>query len=134
MLSLKEGSSEYIERGADLSKYYTFNEVVAARVISVTKDGSSDLSMKGPGLGKLNNGRIIQVTPSKVPRIIGKQGSMISIIKEKTKCRITVGQNGRIYVQGEDPANERKAVETIELIEREAANDGLTEKVEKLLK
>ena len=134
MISLKEGSNDYIERGADLSKYYSFGEFVSARVISVTKDGTSDLSMKGPGLGKLRNGRIIQITPSKVPRVIGKQGSMISMIKEKTKTRITVGQNGRVFVQGEDPENERKAVETIELIEREAANEGLTEKVEKLLK
>tara|TARA_Y100000310_G_C20047819_1_gene519129 strand:+ start:139 stop:396 length:258 start_codon:yes stop_codon:yes gene_type:complete len=85
-------------------------------------------------LGKLKNGRIIDITPSKVPRVIGKQGSMISMIKEKTNTRITVGQNGKVWVQGEEPENERKAVEAIELIEREAANEGLTEKVEKLLK
>ncbi|MAG52353.1 MAG: RNA-binding protein [Nanoarchaeota archaeon] len=134
MLSLKEATSEYIERGADLGKFYNFNDVVVARVINVTKDGSIDLSMKGPGLMKLSNGRVVNVTPSKVPRVIGKQGSMISMIKEKTGCKMTVGQNGKIWIQGPDPKNEKKAVDAIKLIEEYSATDGLTEKVEVLLK
>lgn len=134
MLSLKEATNEYIDKKADLSKYYDFGEVVAASIISVTKDGTSDLTMKGPGLNKLINGRVIDVAPSKVPRIIGKQGSMITIIKTKTNCRVVVGQNGKVWVQGDDPDNERKAIEAIRFIERESIKDGLTEKVEKLLK
>jgi exosome complex component RRP4 len=134
MLSLKEATNEFIDKKADLSKYYNFNDIVVARIVSVTKDGTSDLSMKGPGLMKLNNGRVLNVTSSKVPRIIGKQGSMISMIKEKTGCAITVGQNGKVWVFSEDPKNELKAVEAIRLIENDAARDGLTEKVEKFLK
>ena len=134
MLTLKEATSEYIERGADLSKFYDFNDMVAAKIINVSKGGSSDLTMKGPGLMKLTNGRVIDVAPSKVPRIIGKQGSMINILKTKTNCRISVGQNGRVWIQSEDPKNELKAIEAIRLIEKEAAKPGLTEKMEKFLK
>ena len=134
MLSLKEATSEFIDKGSDLTKFYTYGDVMVARVINVLKDGSCDLSMKGPGLHKLNNGRIINVTSSKVPRIIGKQGSMISVIKEKTKCKIVVGQNGKVWLQAEEPANERKAIEAIRLIERESIKEGLTEEIEKFLK
>jgi exosome complex component RRP4 len=134
MLSLKEATNEFIERGADLTKFYNFGDIVVAKMINVTKDGSCDLSMKGPGLLRLNGGRVIDVAACKVPRIIGKQGSMIGVIKEKTGCRITVGQNGKVWIQNEDPAKETKAIEAIRLIEREATKDGLTEEVERFLK
>jgi exosome complex component RRP4 len=134
MLSLKDGSSEFIDRKADLSKYYNFGEIIATKIVKVTKSGSCDLTMRGPGLNKLIRGRVIDVTTSKVPRIIGKQGSMISMIKEKTNSTITVGQNGKIWVQSDDPKNERKAIDAIRLIEKEAAKGGLTEKVESFLK
>jgi len=134
MISLKEGSTEFIDKKADLSKFYDFGDFVAGKIISVTKDNSVDLTMKGPGLMKLSRGRIISITPSKIPRVIGKQGSMISMIKEKTKCRMVVGQNGKIWVQNDDPKSEMKAIEAIRLIERDVAKGGLTEEVEKFLK
>src|SRR3989344_134761 len=134
MLSLKEATNEYIDKKADLSKYYDFGDVVVAKIISTTKDGTSDLTMKGPGLNKLVNGRVIEVASTKVPRIIGKQGSMITIIKTKTNCKVVVGQNGKVWIQSENPEEERKAIDIIRFIEKESVKEGLTEKVEKLLK
>ena len=49
-----------------------------------------------------------------------------------TGCRIYVVQNGRIWVDGELDSI-TKAVSAIKLIEDEAHNMGLTEKVKKLL-
>ncbi|MEM4245283.1 MAG: S1 RNA-binding domain-containing protein, partial [Candidatus Nanoarchaeia archaeon] len=69
-VSLKDATSEYIERGADLSRYFDIGDLVVAKVVNVTKSNAIDLSMKGPGLHKLKGGRLIYVTPSKVPRII----------------------------------------------------------------
>lgn len=134
MLTLKEATSEYIDKKADLSKFYDFGDIIAAKIVSVTKDGTSDLSMKGPGLNKLMNGRVIDVAPSKVPRIIGKQGSMINIIKSKINCRMVVGQNGKVWIQSEKPEDEKKAIDIIRFIEKESIKEGLTEKVENLLK
>jgi exosome complex component RRP4 len=88
--------------------------------------------MKGPGLRKLIGGRIISVNPYKVPRIIGKMGSMVNLIKDHTKCIITVGQNGLIWINGE-PKNELIAVNTIRKIEREAHTSGLTDKIKEYL-
>src|SRR3989338_7211315 len=124
----------YAPKKDDLSKYYDFGDVVVAKIISTTKDGTSDLTMKGPGLNKLVNGRVIEVASTKVPRIIGKQGSMITIIKTKTNCKVVVGQNGKVWIQRENPEEERKAIDIIRFIEKESVKEGLTEKVEKLLK
>tara|TARA_Y100000310_G_scaffold345665_1_gene467964 strand:- start:20365 stop:21096 length:732 start_codon:yes stop_codon:yes gene_type:complete len=131
-LTLKEGTTDFVERNEDLSKYYDFNDLVVVKIISVNKSKSTDLTTKAPGLRKLIGGRIIQVIPSKVPRIIGKQGSMITMVKDATKCRINIGQNGVVWIQGE-PNEEIKAIETIEMIEKNAHKEGLTDEIKKFL-
>ena len=102
--------------------------------MNVIKTGYIDLTMRGPGLSKLKDGRIINVASSKIPRVIGKQGSMITMIKDKTKCKIVVGQNGKLWIQGEDVKNVNKAIEAIKLIEKDTVKEGLTEEVERMLK
>jgi exosome complex component RRP4 len=89
--------------------------------------------MKGPSLFKLKGGRVIYVSPSKVPRIIGKQASMINMIKEKTGCKITVGQNGWVWIQSDDPKKEFVASKVIEYINENAHKNGLTDEVSSLL-
>ena len=79
---------------------------------------------------KLIGGRILKITPSKVPRVIGKAGSMIELIKDKTKCQIIVGQNGVIWIKGE---KESLASKTILMIEKESHISGLTDKITKFL-
>lgn len=132
-LSMKDATSDYVERGADLSQYFNIGEILVTQITNVIKNKIIDLTMKGPGLRKLKGGRIIEVTPSKVPRIIGKQGSMISMVKEATNCRITVGQNGRIWISSEDPAKELIAIRAIEKIENESHLEGLTDRIKEFL-
>lgn len=119
--------SEYVERGADLTQYYSFGDYIVAKIANVTRS-AVELTMKDMGLRKLGKGRIMRVNSSKVPRIIGKQGSMISMVKEKTGCRITVGQNGLIWIQG-SPEHERVVADIIALIDRESHKEGLTDRV-----
>jgi len=133
LLSLKDASSDYIDRRADLAQYYSFGDKVAAMIVNVSKSKMIDLSMKGLGLKKLKGGKIIEVTPSKVPRIIGRAGSMISMVKEMTGCKIIVGQNGKIWVSGNQPEEEAKATEAIMMIEDNSHTDGLTDKIKEFL-
>jgi len=132
-LSLKDATSEFIERGADLSKYFDFDDVIVAKIVNVTRSNAIDLSMKGPGLHKLKGGKLVFVIPSKVPRIIGKQASMINLVKEKTGCKITVGQNGWVWIQSDDPKKEMVATKVIEYINENAHRNGLTDNVSKML-
>jgi exosome complex component RRP4 len=134
MLSLAEGSNSYIQRGADLSKIYAIGDYILAKITNVTGQNLIDITMKGPGLHKLRPGRIIEVDPVKVPRIIGKQGSMVTLVKNATDCYITVGQNGLIWLKGNDPEKEMIAVETIRKIEKEAHKQGLTDTIQNFLK
>ena len=63
---------------------------------------------------------------------MGKQGSMVMMVKDATKCSITVGQNGLIWILGE-PMNELLAIQAIRKIEKESHLSGLTEKIKEFL-
>ena len=130
LLPVKEATNSYIERGADLSKIFNIGDYFIAKVTNVTSQNFIDISLRGPGLHKLPAGRMIEVSPVKVPRIIGKQGSMVSTIKNATGCQITVGQNGLIWLKGTDAEREQVALDTIRMIEKNAHQQGLTDKVQ----
>ena len=128
-LSMKDATADFIERGSSLSDYFAVGEIILTRVSNVTKEGNIDLTMKAPGLRKLNGGKIIEIPSSKIPRVVGKQGSMISLIKDKTGCTIFAGQNGRIWIRGSSLEAEKLATDAILLINEKAHTTGLTEKV-----
>lgn len=132
VLPLKDASSDYIQRGADLTQYYDIGDYVVCKIINVTSQKLVDVTMKGPGLRKLTGGFLFEVNTNKVPRIIGKQGSMVSMIKNATGCKIIVGQNGWVWVQGE-PDKEVIVINTIKKIEKEAHLSGLTDTVKQYL-
>src|SRR3989338_2504669 len=132
MLSMKDASSEFIQRGADLTRYFTFGDYIVTSIVNVTSQNLVDLTMKSPGLKKLSEGMVVMVAPNKVPRIIGKQGSMVSMIKDATGCKITVGQNGVVWLQGE-PEQEQVAVAALRKIEGESHISGLTDRIKVFL-
>lgn len=132
MLSMKEGTSDFIPKGSNLRKYFDFGDYVVCNITNVTSQKLVDVTVKGPGLYKLKGGRVINVNSNKVPRIIGKQGSMVSMIKNATGCRITVGQNGLLWLQGE-PEKEIITIKAIRMIEKESHKTGLTDKVKEFL-
>ena len=132
MLSMKDATSEFIARGANLTQYYDLGDYIVCKIVNVTSQKLIDVTMKGPGLRKLKGGRVIEVNTNKVPRIIGKQGSMVMMIKDATNCNISVGQNGLIWIDGE-PMNELLAIQTIRKIEKESHLTGLTDKIKEFL-
>ncbi|MEA3379171.1 MAG: exosome complex RNA-binding protein Rrp4 [Nanoarchaeota archaeon] len=133
VLSIKDASSDYIERGADLSNYFDVGDIVLAKITKVDTAMNIDLTMKGPGLRKLTFGNVIEISAQKIPRVVGKHGSMISLIKEKTGCQIIASQNGRIWINHKDPANLLLATKAIKLIGEQSHMSGLTEKVNTFL-
>lgn len=116
----KEGMAEELDIG----------EMVAAKILDVNGRGV-DLTTKLRGLGRIDDGMIIAINPNKVPRVIGKEGSMIGLLKEKTGCSVTVGQNGLIWIKGDKVEDELFIKRAITFIAEHASATGLTEEVEK---
>lgn len=116
---------------SNLHEFANIGDILHVKVNDV-KRGGIDLTLKGRGLGKLDGGRIIKINPNKVPRVIGREGSMINLIKNATKTDITVGQNGYVWIKG-NLEGENKAEEAIHLVVKESISEGLTEKIEKFL-
>lgn len=123
-----EESPRFINRN-EMDQYLDIGDVIAAKIWAV-KGRGIDLTIKGKGLGKLEGGFIFKIIASRVPRVIGREGSMVSLIKGKTGCNITVGQNGWIWVSGSSVDDEIKARKAIEMVADNVYIDGLTEKVE----
>jgi exosome complex component RRP4 len=131
VLTLGEATEEFIDLAkSDLTKYFDYNDLIFAEILSVNKQRQIMLSMRSRKARKLRGGRLISVTSSKVPRIIGKGGSMVEMIKQLTGTQIVVGQNGIVWVKGE---NEDLAAEAILKIEERAHTHGLTEHIKRLL-
>ncbi len=130
-MSLSDAVEEFVDlTKTDLTRYFTYGDLVFAEVSVVSKSKSINLSMRNRKCRKLRGGRIVKVTPSKVPRIIGRNGSMVELIKNKTDSQIVVGQNGIVWIKG---GLQELSVEAILEIEEKAQMDGLTDAMSKFL-
>ena len=79
---------------------------------------------------KLSGGEVINISPTKVPRVIGKNNSMLDMMEKATGCDIFVGRNGLVWIRG---TNVKKAIDAILKVEREAHTSGLTERISQFL-
>ncbi|MBL7169564.1 MAG: KH domain-containing protein [Candidatus Aenigmarchaeota archaeon] len=129
-LSSSEGIDDYVDiKKVNMKKYFDVGDMIYTQVLEHRR-GDVQLTMRTPIARKLRGGVIVKITPSKVPRLIGKQGSMVNLIKEKTGTIIRVGQNGLVWVSGE---NIEKAIRAIKMIDEKSHVYGLTEEISKLL-
>jgi exosome complex component RRP4 len=114
----------------DTARYMNVGDVILAKILMVDETMRFQVTLKDQR--KLQDGQIVEISPSKVPRVIGKSGSMIQMIKGYTNCRIFVGQNGRIWLDGEVD-DIMHAIKAIQMIEQDAHSFGLTERVKEYL-
>jgi exosome complex component RRP4 len=117
----------------ETEKYLNRGDSVMAKISQIDESKKFQITLKDRNLYKIKGGHIIDVEPTRVPRIIGKKGSMITLIKKYIRCRIFVGQNGKIWIDG-DTESIKKVLHTIYKIENEAISYGLTNRIEEFLK
>ncbi len=117
----------------DTASYIDVGDALLVKITSVDEQNSMQITMDEEGLRKINEGQIIEIPPAQVPRVIGRGGSMISMLKKYTDCKIYVGQNGRIWIDG-DLEGQYLAVTAIKMIEQNAQVVGLTDVIEEFLK
>jgi len=118
----------------ELSQVLNAGDLIVAKIASYDRAHDPQLTVGEPGLGKITRGQIMRVTPTKIPRVIGRKGSMISTIKQETGCQIILGLNGVILVTGKTPEDEELAMMAIRKIEEESHTSGLTDRITQLLK
>ncbi len=118
----------------ELSHIYNIGDLVIAKIVSFDRTRDPLLTVREPGLGKVTRGQVVEITPTKIPRIIGRKGSMITLIKDQTECKILLGQNGVVLVNGKSWEDEQLAIRAIRKIEHESHTSGLTDRVTEFLK
>jgi exosome complex component RRP4 len=118
----------------ELSQVLNAGDLIVAKIASYDRAHDPQLTVGEPGLGKITRGQITKVTPTKIPRVIGRKGSMISMIKQETGCQIILGLNGVILVTGKTPEDEELAMMAIRKIDEESHTSGLTDRITQLLK
>jgi exosome complex component RRP4 len=118
----------------DLPSIFDVGDLLIAKIVASDRTRDPLLTVREPGLGKISRGQIIEITPTKIPRLIGKKGSMITMLKKETGCQILIGQNGLILVSGKSPKDERLAIMAIRKIEEESHTSGLTDRIAEMLR
>jgi exosome complex component RRP4 len=118
----------------ELCQVLDAGDLIVAKIASYDRAHDPQLTVGEPGLGKITRGQIMRVIPTKIPRVIGRKGSMISMIKQETGCQIILGLNGVILVTGKTPGDEELAMAVIKKIDEESHTTGLTDRITQLLK
>jgi len=108
-------------------------DLVYARIANSDRMREPLLSIMGENLGKIDSGELVKISPTKIPRLIGKHGSMIQTIEAATNATITVGQNGLVVVDCGESDGLLKAIAAIRMVEEQAHLVDLTNKVKKML-
>jgi len=133
-LLVKDSTDKFIDiTKDDLNNIFTYRDFIVAKILNVMKNKIINLTTKERGLGKLEGGVVISISPKKVPRVIGKNSSMINTIKSVLNVSIVVGQNGRIWISGKDRKSELLAIKAIKMIEKHSHKKRLTITIKKFL-
>jgi exosome complex component RRP4 len=117
----------------DLSRYLKPGDYIKAKIVLFDKTRNPVLSVQGDGLGRIVSGFIVDVSPSKIPRVIGRKRSMVNMIEEKTGCTLFPAVNGRVHIECPNRELEMIVIMALKLIEAEAHTVGLTERVAKFI-
>ncbi len=117
----------------ELSSKLKTGDLVAARIANFDRTRDPLVTISDRDLGKIDSGDLIKISPSKVPRLIGKRGSMIQMIEMATNAIVTIGQNGWVVVSCESPEGLLKAKKAIEMVNEKAHVANLTDQIKEML-
>ncbi|MGY5147517.1 MAG: exosome complex RNA-binding protein Rrp4 [Candidatus Nitrosopumilus sp. bin_7KS] len=117
----------------ELSTKLKTGDLVAARIANFDRTRDPLVTISDRDLGAIDSGELVEISPSKVPRLIGKRGSMIQMIEMATNAAVTIGQNGWVVVSCESPEGLLKAKKAIEMVNQKAHVANLTDQIKEML-
>ena len=118
---------------SDMKSRLDIGDLICAKIANFDRSREPLISIADHNLGKIDSGELVKISPPKIPRLIGKHGSMIQTIESSTDTSITIGQNGLVVVSGSESNGLLKAIEAIQMVEEQAHLADLTDKVKKML-
>jgi len=124
---------DYSAHADELTSKLKSGDLVAARIANFDRTRDPLVTISDRDLGKIDSGDLVIISPSKVPRLIGKRGSMIQMIEMATNAAVTIGQNGWVVVSCETPEGLLKAKKAIEMINEKAHVANLTDQIKDML-
>jgi exosome complex component RRP4 len=117
----------------DMNRQLATGDLITARIIAFDRTRDPMLTVQDKDLGKIPRGELLKISATRVPRLIGKRGSMIQTIEQATQTRIMIGQNGIIVVTGKRLDGTQLAIRAIKMVEEEAHMSNLTQRIKILL-
>lgn len=117
----------------DMNRQLATGDLITARIIAFDRTRDPMLTVQDKDLGKIPRGELLKISATRVPRLIGKRGSMIQTIEQATQTRIMIGQNGIVVVTGKRLDGTQLAIRAIKMVEEEAHMSNLTQRIKILL-
>ena len=118
---------------SEMEERLSKGDIIFAKIANSDRQREPLISIADQSLGKIDSGELVKISPTKIPRLIGKHGSMIQSIEASTNATITVGQNGLIVVSCDETNGLLKALAAIRMVDEQAHLVNLTDKVKKML-
>ncbi|MCY1155250.1 MAG: ecr [Nitrososphaera sp.] len=117
----------------DMNRELASGDLITARIMAFDRTRDPMVTIQDRDLGKIPRGESLKISATRVPRLIGKRGSMIQTIEQATQTRVLIGQNGIVVVTGRSPEGIELAVKAIKMVEDEAHTSNLTQRIKVLL-
>ena len=117
----------------DMNRELATGDLITARIIAFDRTRDPMITVQDRDLGKIPRGESLKISATRVPRLIGKRGSMIQTIEQATQTRVIIGQNGVVVVTGRSKGGIELAVKAIKMVEEEAHTSNLTQRIKVLL-
>ncbi|MDD4049918.1 MAG: hypothetical protein PHX47_02810 [Candidatus ainarchaeum sp.] len=107
---------------SNIRKELSIGTVVFLRIKNIADNGSLEFD----NINILPKARVFQTSPVKIPRLIGKNESMLNLFKEYLGGNIVIGKNGWIWYNSEDVSLAKRA---FSLVVKNSQKSNLTNSV-----
>ena len=124
---------DYSPSKDELSSKLKTGDLLVGRIVNVNPGRDPLMTINGENLGKIDSGELVKISPTKIPRLIGKDGSMIQTIEAATNASITVGQNGLVILKCDNSADLKKAIEAIKIMDSILDDTNVEKKIQNIL-
>ncbi len=118
---------------SEMEERLSKGDIIFAKIANSDRQREPLISIADQSLGKIDSGELVKISPAKIPRLIGKHGSMIQTIEGSTNATITVGQNGLIILKCDDSAGLKKAIASVKMIGMIQYEVNIEDKIQNIL-